>query len=77
METEARQLTGAEKKAVDSVEKALAAVPKSITLFFNESGFHVFDSEVWCKGPEPSAMWHEEQSSDHRHIACRYDTGAL
>ena len=73
-----RELTAAEKAAVDRVERALSKVPRSIVLFFNESGLHVVDSEVWAgQSSSRSGYWLEEESSDHRPIKCRYDTGAI
>lgn len=73
-----RELTAAERKAVDRVEKALASVPRTITLFFNESGFHVVDSEVWSsQGRLGNGGMLDEEASDHRTIRCRYDTGAI
>lgn len=73
----ARNLTVRERAAVVRVERALAAVPKTVTLFFNESGFDVIDSEIWREHGNRGGLWLEENSSDHRDIHCRYDTGAI
>jgi hypothetical protein len=73
-----RELTVAEKKAVSRVEKALAAIPDTIALHFNESGFHVFDREVFnSEAAMCGGAWMEDASSDHRDIRCHYDTGAI
>lgn len=72
---EPRELTATEKLAVDRVERALAAIPDTLVLYFNESGFHVFDPEDWPKANGSAAV--EELHIDHRVVGCRYDTGAL
>jgi hypothetical protein len=71
-----RGLTKNEKAAVDQVEKALAAIPDTLALHFNESGFHVFDRSEWRSGAIDRGRF-EDHELDHRAIACRYDTGAL
>lgn len=74
----ARELNKAEQKAVDRLDRALAGIPDSLALHFNESGFHIFDRGVYAnQSIDRSAVWMDEASSDHRSIACRYDTGAI
>lgn len=64
---EPRELTKAERQAVDRLEKALAAIPDSLALYFNEGGLGIFDIADWPDG----------ECLAHRDIACTYDTGAL
>ena len=77
MSEKARELTKAEEQAVKRVERALAGVPDTLALFFNESGCTVFDSKVWADRSEWSGSWVDENSSASFPINCRYDTGAL
>lgn len=74
-----RDLTKAEERAVDRLEKALAAIPDSLALYFESEGsVYVFDRKVWEKGPDGSwGIWVQDESSDARTIACRFDVGAL
>jgi hypothetical protein len=72
---EPRELTVGEREAMDRLEKALASVPDTLVLYFNESGIHVFDPADWLDADNSLKV--EELHIDHRRIRCRYDTGAL
>lgn len=72
-----RELTKTELQAVRRVERALAAIPDSLALFFHEGGVAVFDRETWNQRPERNGLWVDENESDSFTIGCRYDTGAL
>lgn len=65
-----RELTKKEMAAVDRLEKALAAIPDTLALFFHEGGISVFDVADWPDGDEDSRL-------AHARIDCTYDTGAL
>jgi len=76
-----RELTAIEREAVNRLEKALAAVPESLAIYFESEGsFFVFDREVWAKGPGNEnewGQWVQDSASDDRPIDCRFDVGAL
>jgi len=70
-----RELTKKEEEAVNRLERALAAIPDTLFLYFNEGGFDVFDPSNWLEAEGQLAV--EEIRLDHRLIDCNYDTGAL